>query len=61
MPIEGHKLVGRLLKSALIGTSERAGVTQRVDAIRRELDDWVQCEYKRDELSDDAFFRPLLS
>jgi hypothetical protein len=56
MPIEGHKFVGRLLKSALIGTSERAGVPRRVDAIRRELDDWVQCEYKRDELSDDAFF-----
>lgn len=56
MPIEGHKLVGRLLKSALVGTSERAGVHRRVDAIRCELDDWVQCEYKRDELSDDTFF-----
>ncbi|WP_245471120.1 DUF5623 domain-containing protein [Bradyrhizobium genosp. SA-3] len=56
MPIEGHKLVGRLLKSILIGTRARAGVHRRVDAIRCELDNWVQCEYKRDELSDDVFF-----
>lgn len=55
MPIEGHKLVGRLLKSILIGTRARAGVHRRVDAIRCELDNWVQCEYKRDELSDDVF------
>jgi hypothetical protein len=27
-----------------------------VDAIRCELDNWVQCEYKRDELSDEVFF-----
>lgn len=53
MPVEGHGLVGRLLKSALIGTSERAGVRRRVDAIRCELDDWVQCEYK---LTDEVFF-----
>jgi hypothetical protein len=50
MPIEGHKLVGRLLKSALIGTERRAGVHRRVDAMRCELDNWVQCEYKRGEL-----------
>lgn len=56
MPIEGHRLVGRLLKSALIGTGKRAGVHRRVNAIRCELDDWVQCEYRRDELSDDVFF-----
>jgi len=56
MPIEGHKLVGRLLKSVLIGTRERAGVHRRVDTIRCELDNWVECEYKRDELSDAVFF-----
>lgn len=56
MPIEGHKLVGRLLKSALLGTRERAGVHRRVDAIRCELDNWVQCEYERGELSDEVFF-----
>lgn len=56
MPLEGHRLVGRLLKSTLIGTRARAGVHQRVDAIRCELDNWVQCEYKRNELSDDVFF-----
>jgi hypothetical protein len=56
MPIDGHKLVGRLLKSALIGTRERAGIYRRVDAIRCELDNWVQCEYTRTELSDETFF-----
>jgi Domain of unknown function (DUF5623) len=40
----------------LIGTRGRAGVYRRVDAIRCELDNWVQCEYKRDELSDEVFF-----
>lgn len=56
MPVEGHKAAGRLLKSVLIGTCQRAGVYRRVDAIRCELDNWVQCEYKRDELSDEVFF-----
>lgn len=56
MPVEGHKAVGRLLKSVLIGTRQRAGVHRRVDAIRCELDNWVQCEYKRNELSDQVFF-----
>jgi hypothetical protein len=54
MPIEGHRLVGRLLKSTLIGTRGRGH--RRVDAIRCELDNWVQCEYNRDELSDEVFF-----
>jgi hypothetical protein len=52
----GHELVGRLLKSTLIATRPRAGVHRRVEAIRCELDNWVQCEYQRDELSDAAFF-----
>jgi hypothetical protein len=56
MPVDGHKVVGRLLKSVLVNTRQRAGVYRRVDAIRCELDNWVQCEYKRDELSDDVFF-----
>ncbi|WP_244486029.1 MULTISPECIES: DUF5623 domain-containing protein [Bradyrhizobium] len=56
MPVEGHKAVGRLLKSVLVDTRQRAGVYRRVDAIRCELDNWVQCEYKRDELSDEVFF-----
>jgi len=41
---------------ALIGTRARAGVHRLVDAIRCEFDNWVQCEYKRDELLDDVFF-----
>jgi hypothetical protein len=56
MPVEGHKKVARLLKSVLIGTHHRAGVHRRVEAIRCELDSWVQREYTRDELSDEVFF-----
>ncbi|WP_445219876.1 DUF5623 domain-containing protein [Bradyrhizobium sp. Pa8] len=56
MPIEGHQAIGRLLKSVLVDTRQRAGVYRRVDAIRCELDNWVQCEYKRNELSDEVFF-----
>ncbi|WP_245315606.1 DUF5623 domain-containing protein [Bradyrhizobium neotropicale] len=56
MPIEGHKSVGRLLKSVLVGTRGRTGVHRRVDAIRCELHSWAECEYKPDELSDDVFF-----
>lgn len=56
MPIEQHQAVGRLLKSTLIGTRQRAGVHRRVEAIRCELDNWVQCEYTRDELSNEIFF-----
>lgn len=56
MSVEAHSAVGRLLKSALIGTRQRAGVYKRVDSVRCELDDWVQCEYDRTELSDEVFF-----
>lgn len=56
MLVEGHKAVERLLKSVLLSMRQRAGVYRQVDAIRCELDNWVQCEYKRDELSDEVFF-----
>ncbi|MBE7422030.1 MAG: DUF5623 domain-containing protein [Zoogloeaceae bacterium] len=56
MPIEAHAEVGRLLKSVLAVSYRRKGVYNRVDAIRSELDEWTQREYKRDELPDDKFF-----
>ncbi len=56
MPLEAHAEVGRLLKSVLAVTHRRKGVYNRVDAIRSELDEWVQREYNRDELPDDEFF-----
>jgi len=34
----------------------RAGVYKRVDAVRSELDDWVQCEHDRQAMSDAVFF-----
>ena len=55
MPVEAHKAVGRLLKSALVGTVKRAGVHRRVEAIRCELDNWVQCEHNREEMPDEVF------
>lgn len=56
MPIEEHAEAGRLLKSVLVVSSYRKGVCNRVDAVRSELDEWVQREYGRDELPDEVFF-----
>jgi hypothetical protein len=56
MPIETHMAVGRLLKAVLIGTRARAGVYKRIDSMRSDLDDWVQCEYNSAELPDQTFF-----
>lgn len=56
MPIEVHTEVGRLLKSVLVATYHRKGVYNRVNAIRSELDEWVQREYNGAELSNEQFF-----
>jgi hypothetical protein len=60
MPIEGHSAVGRLLKAVLVGTQRRAGVCKRVESMRCDLDDWVQCEYKK-RIIRRGFLRPILS
>lgn len=56
MPIEAHAEVGRLLKSVLEATYHRKGVYNRIDAVRSELDEWVQREYSHKELSNERFF-----
>lgn len=56
MPIEAHAQVGRLLKSVLAATHHRKGVYNRVNAVRSELDEWVQREYNHAELSNEQFF-----
>jgi hypothetical protein len=56
MPIEAHAEVGRLLKSVLVATYHRKGVHNRVNAVRSELDEWVQREYSHAELSNEQFF-----
>ena len=56
MPIEKHSEVGKLLKEVLTATRGRAGVTNRVDLVRSELDNWVQLEYDRETLPDGEFF-----
>ncbi|BAB54711.1 mlr9344 (plasmid) [Mesorhizobium japonicum MAFF 303099] len=42
--------------SVLTDMRARAGVYKRVDAVRSELDDWVQCEHDRQAMSDAVFF-----
>ncbi len=56
MPIEAHPEVARLLKSVLANTYNRKGVYNRVNAVRSELDEWVQREYKAVELPNEQFF-----
>jgi hypothetical protein len=56
MPIEAHAEVGRLLKSVIAKTYGRQGVYNRLNIVRSDLDDWVQREYNRAELSDERFF-----
>lgn len=56
MPIDGHTEVGRLLKSVIRDLPAHGQVYKRLNSVRSDLDDWVQCEYNRSELSDDAFF-----
>ena len=55
MPIEVHAELGGLQKSVLAATHHRKGVYNRVDAIRSELDEWIQREYKPTELQNDQF------
>ncbi|WP_044552277.1 MULTISPECIES: DUF5623 domain-containing protein [Mesorhizobium] len=56
MPVDAHARIGTLLKSVLTDTRARAGVYKRVDAVRSELDDWVQCEHDRAAMPDAVFF-----
>ncbi|WP_292498734.1 DUF5623 domain-containing protein [Mesorhizobium sp.] len=56
MPVDAHARIGTLLKGVLIDMRARAGVYKRVDAVRSELDDWVQCEHDRQAMSDAVFF-----
>lgn len=59
MPVDAHAKIGTLLKGVLINMRARAGVYKRVDAVRSELDDWVQCEHDREAMPC-GVFRPLL-
>lgn len=55
MPIEEHAEVGALLQSVLVASYRRKGVYNRVDAVRSELDEWVQREYNHTELPNERF------
>jgi hypothetical protein len=57
MPIEMHAEVGRLLKSVVEAAYYRNGVHNRVNAIRSELDNWVQREYTHAELPVEQFLK----
>lgn len=56
MPIEGHMAVGRLLKAVIYDMRGSRGIYKPLDGVRCDLDDWVQCEYNREELSSEVFF-----
>jgi len=56
MPIEVHAQVGTLLMSVLMASYHRKGVYNRVNGVRSELDEWVQREYKPEELPSEQFF-----
>lgn len=56
MPIPLHAQIGGLLKSVLVATLHRKGVYNRVDAVRCDLDEWVQREYDSVELPNEQFF-----
>lgn len=56
MPVESHMEVGRLLKSVICDMRARKKVYNPLNSVRSDLDDWVQCEYNREELSNDVFF-----
>jgi hypothetical protein len=56
MPVEGHMEVGRLLKSVIYDMRAQKKVYNALNGVRSDLDDWVQCEYDREELSSDVFF-----
>ncbi len=56
MPVDAHARIGSLLKGVLVAMRARAGVYKRVDAVRSELDDWVQCEHDRQAMPDAVFF-----
>lgn len=57
MPIEAHQQVGQIIKTVLADTYFRNGVRNRINSVRCELDEWVQREYRRSELSDEVFFK----
>ena len=56
MPIEAHAEVGERLKSVIAQCRARRGVYNRLNRVRCDLDDWVQCEHSRAALSDEKFF-----
>lgn len=56
MRVEAHARIGSLLKGVLVDMRARTGVYKRVDAVRSELDDWVQCEHDRQAMPDAVFF-----
>ncbi|WP_258597367.1 DUF5623 domain-containing protein [Mesorhizobium sp. AR07] len=56
MHVDAHARIGTLLKGVLTDMRARAGAYKRVDAVRSELDDWVQCEHDRAAMPDEVFF-----
>jgi len=56
MSLDGHQSAAAGLASILQLASNRAGIKNRVNSVRSELDEWVVLEYSNDELSDEAIY-----
>lgn len=56
MPLEIHEEIGKMLKSVIAETPLRDGACKRLKAVQSTLDDWVQREYNRVELTAERFY-----
>lgn len=55
LPVKVHMEIGQLLQDTISATWERNGIRKPLEIVRTTLDDWVQLEYGRKELSDEDF------
>ncbi len=57
LPVEIHAEIGSLLQELISATWMRPGIRKPLEIVRTTLDDWVQLEYGRKELTEDDFFK----
>ncbi|MGH8027869.1 MAG: DUF5623 domain-containing protein [Pseudoxanthomonas sp.] len=55
MPISAHEEIGKILKSVMSICHNRRGIANKIDAVRSELDEWIQREYDQSELPSERF------
>ena len=57
LTVASHAEVGYLLQEVISATWTRPGVRKPLEIARTTLDDWLQLEYSKGDLSDDDFFK----